>query len=100
MLGLAAMRVQARPRRGRFVRLGRRLGRLVVVNQLERQLDHAQPKRAIFLRPIVAGRGQMLQEGVNDRVERGSVYGVQLGLAWFLGDRRLLWMTVGAARGP
>ena len=71
------------------------------IDQLERQLHHAQPKLAIVLRPIVAGGGQMLQERVNDRIERASVYGgVQLGLAWLLGDRRLLWMTVGAARGP
>ena len=82
----------------RFVR---RLGlRLVVVNQVERQLDHLQPFLAFVLREVVAGRGQMIQEGFDDRIERAAVYGVQLGLAWFLGDRRLLWMTVGAARGP
>ena len=69
------------------------------IDQLERQLHHAQPKLAIVLRPIVAGGGQMLQERVNDRIERASVYGVQLGLAWLLGDRRLLWMTVGAGVG-
>ena len=92
MLGLVAMQPSGL--------VGRRLGRLVVVNQLKRQFDHAQPERPVVLRPIIAGRGQMLQERVNDRVERGSVYGVQLGLAWLLGDCRLLWMTVGAARGP
>ena len=45
-----------------------RLGRHVVVDQLERQFDHSQPEGAVVLRPIVAGRGQMLKQGVDDRV--------------------------------
>ena len=78
--------------------LVRRLGlRLVVVNQLERQLDHAQPERPVVLRPILAGRGQMLKQ--RNRVKGVAVYGVQLGLVGLLGDRRLLWMTVGAGVG-
>jgi hypothetical protein len=89
MLGLAAMRVQAGPR---FV--GRLGLRLVVVNQIERHLDHLQPQLAIVLREVVAGGGQMLKQRVNDRVECGSVDGVQLGLVWFLGYRRLLRLTV------
>ena len=72
-----------------------RLGlRLVVVNQVERQLDHLQPFLAFVLREVVAGRGQMLKQRVNDRVECGSVDGVQLGLVGFLGYRRLLRLTV------
>ena len=73
---------------------------LAFVDQVKRQLDNLQPLLALVHREEVAGRGQMLKQRVNDRVERGSVYGVQLGLAWLLGDCRLLWMTVGAARGP
>ena len=70
------------------------LGRLVVVNQLERQFDHAQPKRAIFLRPILAGRGQMLKQRVDDGIELLPVDGVQLGLVGFLGNCRVLRLTV------
>ena len=73
------------------------LGRLVVVDQVKRQLDHLQPLLALVGREVVAGRGQMLKQRINDRVERGSVDGVQLGLVWFLGYRRLLWMTVRGA---
>ena len=69
--------------------LVRRLGlRLVVVNQLERQLDHAQP--------ILAGRGQMLKQRIYDRVKGVAVYGVQLGLVGLLGDRRLLYFRLRA----
>ena len=76
------------------------LGRLVVVDQVKRQFDHLQPLLALLGREVVAGRGQMLQEGINDRIESLSVDGVQLGLVWFLGYRRLLRLTVGCATGP
>ena len=94
MLGLVTMQL------GGLVRLGRAFGRLVVVNQVERQLNHLQPLLALLGREVVAGRGQMLQERINDRIESLSVDGVQLGLVWFLGYRRLLRLTVGCATGP
>jgi hypothetical protein len=55
------------------------IGRLrrVVVDQLETQFDHLQPELAVLLRPIVAGRGQMLKERVDDRIEGEPVVGVQ-----------------------
>jgi hypothetical protein len=41
---------------------------LVVVDHVERQRHHFEPSLAVFLRPVVAGRGQMLKQGVYDRV--------------------------------
>src|ERR1700733_10415731 len=35
----------------------------------------------------------MLEQRVNDRVERLSVDGVQFGLVWFLGQCRFLWLS-------
>jgi hypothetical protein len=92
ILGLAAMLAHRRRPRQRFV--GRRGLWLVVVNQVERQLDHLQPQLAIVFREVVAGRGQMLKQRVNDRIERLTVDGVQLGLVGLLGNCRVLRLTV------
>ena len=67
-------------------RVPRFFGRRVVVNQVKRQLDHLQPFLAVGGREVVAGRGQMLEQRLNDRVERLSVDGVQFGLVWFFGQ--------------
>jgi hypothetical protein len=63
MLGLVAMQL------GGLVRLvGHSRLFLVVVDHVERQRHHFEPSLAVFLRPVVAGRGQMLKQGVYDRV--------------------------------